>query len=220
MPSSTRTPRPPVNRSASCWTGSRCSPCCAPWVTQPCHDVDGCTRRVAVEAHQPGLRGCRCRCADIGCLNVCCHHGCIWRLQVQKQRLADALEHSIINDGQQLFPKDRAADRCFLLRSGAVQLTTSDGSVSLLTAGACIGERALVAGDNRCILQAQAPGSTLFELEHSIGSAVQPARLLLLYSMHVRRSRTAKPYSYAGQGIGCLGGGPGVGLQSCPKCGQ
>ena len=80
------------------------------------------------------------------------HVGFVGRLQVQKQRLADALEHSVINDGQQLFPKDRAADRCFMLRSGAVQLTTSDGSVSFLTAGACIGERALVAGDNRCTL--------------------------------------------------------------------
>lgn len=93
-------------------------------------------------------------------VHLSCHSGCIRRLQVQKQRLADALEHSVINDGQQLFPKDRAADRCFLLRSGAVQLTTSDGSVSLLTAGACIGERALVAGDNRCTLQAQALGNT------------------------------------------------------------
>ena len=87
-------------------------------------------------------------------VNVYSHRGFIWRLQVQKQRLADALEHSIISDGQQLFLKDRAADRCFLLRSGAVQLTTSDGSVSLLTSGACIGERALVAGDNRCTLPA------------------------------------------------------------------
>lgn len=69
---------------------------------------------------------------------------------MQKQRLADALEKVVFSDGQQLFPKNRPTDRCYLLRSGAVQLTAADGSVSRLTDGACIGERALVAGDNRC----------------------------------------------------------------------
>lgn len=81
---------------------------------------------------------------------LCCKHLAFF-LQAQKQRLADALEKVDFNDRQQLFPRNKPNDRCYLLRSGAVQLTAAEGSVSRLTDGACIGERALVAGDNRCI---------------------------------------------------------------------
>jgi CRP-like cAMP-binding protein len=73
---------------------------------------------------------------------------------VQKQRLADALEKAVFSDGQQLFPRDKPADRCLLLHTGSVQLAAADSSVTRLTAGACIGERALVAGDNRFTVQA------------------------------------------------------------------
>lgn len=69
--------------------------------------------------------------------------------QAQKQRLADALEKAELKDGQQLFAPGVASDRCYLLRSGTVCLTAPDGSVSRASNGACIGERALVAGDNR-----------------------------------------------------------------------
>lgn len=70
-------------------------------------------------------------------------------MQAQKQRLADALEKAVFSEGQQLFPKGRSNDRCYLLHTGVVRLTAADGSVSNLSGGACIGERALVAGDSR-----------------------------------------------------------------------
>lgn len=71
--------------------------------------------------------------------------------QEQKQKLADALEKVQFKGGQKLFSAGEAGDRCFLLRSGAVSISTSGGAQRRVEKGHCLGERALIADDIRSI---------------------------------------------------------------------
>lgn len=71
--------------------------------------------------------------------------------QEQKQKLADALEKVQFKGGQKLFSAGEAGDRCFLLRSGAVRITTSTGAQRRVEKAHCLGERALIADDIRSI---------------------------------------------------------------------
>ncbi len=73
--------------------------------------------------------------------------------QEQKQKLADALETMHFEHGQRLFAGGEAGDRCFLLRSGAVQVVGAGGEVlRRVEKGGCLGERALIADTIRSAL--------------------------------------------------------------------